>query len=242
MLAGESSARLESTRAQHRGLFAKERLKEIVGTVCGCASLAVVCAVLGMLRGGWLIGAALVLLICVSLVIYQLFRLATGPPSAKTTPEATLKLYLEYCVLEGRPDSVGMDGYGLLLGSAQRQFQDSVQTFEEYWLDANYAIRHELAGRLGYGGDDLLVFRTIKDGGVEYRGKIARCLVHVSFAAKLRHYSPFALKRRRLYEIGQVQYHLEYELGRVGDGWYVATPKWDSAVVKVTVSREGKWS
>jgi hypothetical protein len=136
-----------------------------------------------------------------------------------------------------------MDGYVLLLGIAHRQFQNSVRFFEEYWLDANYAIQREVAGRLEYDRDDLALSRTIATGSVQYRGEnIANCLALVSFAAKLKHQSPVGLRGRKQYQIGEVRYQLECELGKVGDAWYVSTSKWDSAVVKIAVNRQGKWS
>ena len=135
-----------------------------------------------------------------------------------------------------------MDGYVLLLGCAQRQFQESVKFFEEYWLDANLAIQRDLAGRLEYFDNDLQVSTAIGIASVNYHSdSIASCFAQVLFTAKIKHQSPIGLRGRRQYQVGQVQFQLEFELGKVGEAWYVATPRWDRAVVKVGVDRTGKW-
>jgi hypothetical protein len=247
MLETESPDGLENGRLQHAKPFVRQRLRRIAGAFLVIAALAVFVGVKSIgTRGffvGLAVGAGIASAVCVPYAFFQLYRISLGPPRAPTTPEESLKKYLEACLLPGSDmefDTVGMEGYLYLLARARQEFGD-VEAFKKYWQELNYSFRKELQDKLNYYQTNLLAAKTIEDIRVDYRGqRIASCSTTLEVEVGWTN-SKLATEGLKMGRLGHVYYQVKTELGKVGERWYVASGKWNGTVTKVLKGSDQKF-
>ena len=232
----ESQSFLESASERHGSVFRKARIKGVLG---GLVVSIVASGFLGLLSadkdhafGGAVIG----FLIGVPIIFYQLYRLIIGLPRAETTPEATVKRYLSYCVLPGSQMvadvPAGVEGYTYLLNIAQKEMGD-IESFQKYWQEMNYSIRKELRDQVEYYDDKLLATDIIEDITVQHSGeRVAHCIVTLKVEVGWTN-GKLATEGLKMGRLGLVFYQIECELGKVGDRWYLASGKWNGVVTNV---------
>lgn len=180
ILNAESPSYLESAAERHGSVYRKERVKVILVLLVISTVTAGFCALLGMAHDHALGGALIGFLIVVPFILYYLYQLIVGLPHAETTPEATVRRYLQYCILPGSQmdsDQVGIEGYIYLLSVAQQEIGD-LDALTKYWQEMNRNIRKELGDKLDYHAGKLLATDMVEKIHVRCRGeKIADCSV-----------------------------------------------------------------
>ena len=179
----EPPSNLEDSDTQHGKVFRKERYQGLAGSLLFNALGAGIFALMGAGKGRALLGAELGSLFGIPVNLYFVYRWLAGPPHAESTPEATVKRYLHYCLfagLQGGHDTVGMEGFLFLLCIARQHYAD-VEAFKKYWQETNCSIRKELRDKFNFQGGELLASHVVDKIDVNYQGqRIANCSVTIS--------------------------------------------------------------